>query len=228
MSDSHPSRPKLVAYYRVSTQKQGRSGLGLEAQTKAVLDYARSIGGEIIDSFQEVESGKNHSNRLELAKALQLCRQKKAVLVIARIDRLARNLAFVANLMESNVKFVCCDMPEATELTIHIVASVAQAGRATISKTTKEALAAAKARGQVLGNPRPETAQPVAIAARSEQARYFREGVYPLARQLRDRGLPLRQIAQEMNERHIPSCNGCAWYASTVGRLLKNEGQKAA
>lgn len=210
--------PKFVAYYRVSTDKQGRSGLGLDAQTATVETYARRSGGEIIATFREIESGKRN-DRPELLKALALCRQKKAILVIAKLDRLSRNLAFIANLMESRAEFVACDMPEANKLTLHIMAAMAQHEREATSKRTKEALAAAKARGQILGSPNPGSEQ--GTQAWVEQAHQFRSGVYPLARQLRDRGLTLRQIAQELNERHIQTCNNRAWYPATVNRLLQ-------
>ena len=213
------ARPRLVAYYRVSTDKQGRSGLGLEAQTTAIGDYARRYRGELLASFQEVETGKRN-DRPELLKALALCRQKKAVLVIAKLDRLSRNVAFIANLMESRVEFIACDMPQANKLTLHIMAAMAQHEREATSKRTKEALAAARARGQKLGSPCPGNAQ--ATAARSQQARQFRESVSPLARQLRDRGLTLRAIAEELNQRHVKTCNDRVWYAASVSRLLKD------
>ena len=212
-------QPQFIAYFRVSTQKQGNSGLGLEAQTATIESHARGKGGEIIASFQEIESGKRN-DRPELAKALALCRQKKAVLIIAKLDRLSRNVAFIANLMESRVEFIACDMPEATKLTLHIYAAIAEHEREATSKRTRDALQAAKARGQKLGSPRPGSAQ--ATAARAQQARQFREGVYSIAQLLRQRGLTLRQIADEMNERNIKTCNDCHWHGASVGRLLKD------
>jgi DNA invertase Pin-like site-specific DNA recombinase len=217
MADPAPTQPKFVAYYRVSTDKQGRSGLGLEAQTATVQAYAQRCGGHIIETFPEVESGKRN-DRPQLLKALALCRQKKAVLIIAKLDRLSRNVAFIANLMESGVEFVACDMPEANKLTLHIMAAMAQHEREATSKRTKEALTAAKARGQKLGSPRPGSKQ--ATAARSTQAMQFRQGVYPIVHQLRERGLTLREVAQELNERHIKTCNNRVWYAQTVRLLL--------
>lgn len=219
MTETAPPRPQFVAYYRVSTDKQGRSGLGLEAQTATVERHARQRGGDLMATFQEIESGKRN-DRPELLKALALCRQKKAVLVIAKLDRLSRNVAFIANLMESKVEFVACDMPEANQLTLHIMAAMAQHEREAISKRTKEAMAAKKARGHQFGSPRPGNRQ--ATEARTVQAQQFREGVYPLARQLQERGLTSRQIAQELNERHIKTCNNRVWHSMTVGRLLKN------
>ena len=219
MSQIATKQPRFVAYFRVSTQKQGISGLGLEAQTATVESHAREKGGEIIASFQEVESGKRN-DRPELHKALALCRKQKATLIIAKLDRLSRNVAFIANLMESRVEFIACDMPEATKLTLHIYAAIAEHEREATSKRTKDALQAAKARGQKLGSPRPGSAQ--ATAARADQAREFRAGVYGRARELRDRGLPLRKIAEEMNERGIKTCNDRGWHGASVGRLLKD------
>src|SRR5580700_11372561 len=142
-----------VAYYRVSTDRQGASGLGLDAQRQAV---ARFIGaGQLVAEFTEIESGRRHTNRPRLLAALAECRKRRAVLLIARLDRLARNVAFIANLMESGVDFVAVDMPTANRLTIHILAAVAEHEREMISQRTKAALAAAKQRGTRLGNPRP-------------------------------------------------------------------------
>jgi DNA invertase Pin-like site-specific DNA recombinase len=132
---------KYVAYYRVSTKKQGQSGLGLEAQKSAVLGYA--INGEIIAEFIEVESGKNN-NRAEIDKALKLAKENEATLVVAKLDRLSRNLTFISSLMDSKVKFICCDMPEANEFTIHIFGALAQQERKMISDRTKKALAELK------------------------------------------------------------------------------------
>ena len=143
---------RFVAYYRVSTDRQGRSGLGLEAQQKAVRDYLDGGAWEIVAEFVEVESGKR-SDRPELARALDACRKRKGKLVIAKLDRLSRNLAFIATLMELGVEFVAVDNPHANKLTIHILAAVAEHEREAISERTRAALAAAKARGTMLGTP---------------------------------------------------------------------------
>jgi hypothetical protein len=120
-----PHRGKFVAYFRVSTDKQGKSGLGLEAQRKAVLDYLNGGSWELIEEFVEVESGK-HADRPQLAAALAACKKHKARLVIAKLDRLSRNLAFIAALMESGVEFTAVDNPHANKLTVHILAAVAE------------------------------------------------------------------------------------------------------
>ena len=141
---------KFIAYHRVSTDRQGSSGLGLEAQQKAVMDYLNGGDWQLLDALTEIESGKR-SDRPELAKALAECRRHKATLVIAKLDRLARNVAFISGLMEAKVDFVAADMPEANKLTVHIMAAMAEHEREQISARTKAALAAAKARGAKLG-----------------------------------------------------------------------------
>jgi len=141
---------KYIAYYRVSTEKQGSSGLGLEAQREAVLNYIKPEN--IYLEFTEVESGRLKYRPI-LQEALQLCKKTGGTLVIAKLDRLARNVAFVSELLESGVKFVCCDMPNANELTIHIYSAMAQDEAKRISTRTKEALAVKKAQGYKLGNP---------------------------------------------------------------------------
>ncbi len=143
---------RLIAYERVSTARQGASGLGLAAQRAAIEAFANSRGAEVVARFTEVESGRN-PDRPELTKAIRLARLTGGTLVIARLDRLSRNAAFLLTLRDSDVAFIACDMPEANDLTVGVMALVAQAERDAISRRTKEALVAAKARGVVLGNP---------------------------------------------------------------------------
>ena len=160
-----PPMTSFVAYYRVSTDRQGASGLGLDAQRESV---SRFVGaGQLAAAFTEVESGRKDTNRPQLQAALTECRKRKATLLIARLDRLARNVAFIANLMESGVDFVAVDMPQANRLTIHILAAVAEHEREMISARTKAALAQAKARGTRLGNPQPHEALKLANAAKA-------------------------------------------------------------
>ena len=147
---------KLVAYYRVSTRKQGESGLGLEAQQLCVGDFARYGQHAVIAAYQEIETGKR-SDRPELARAIAHARRAKATLVIAKLDRLARNVHFLSGLMESRIEFVCCDNPHANRLTLHILAAVAEDEARRISERTKAALAAYKARGGKLGTPSIES-----------------------------------------------------------------------
>ncbi|WP_369426603.1 recombinase family protein [Glacieibacterium megasporae] len=150
--------PRFVAYYRVSTDRQGRSGLGLDAQREAVADQVQRAGGTIVADFTEIESGKR-ADRPELRAALAEAKHHRATLIIARLDRLSRNMAFIANLMDARVDFIACDNPHATRLTFHILAAVAEHEREMISARTKAALAIARARGVRLGNPRPAYAR---------------------------------------------------------------------
>jgi DNA invertase Pin-like site-specific DNA recombinase len=150
MSPAHQG--KFVAYYRVSTDRQGKSGLGLEAQQAAVRQYLNGGSWQLVGEHVEIETGKR-SDRPELVMALDACRRQRAKLVIAKLDRLSRNLAFIATLMDSGVEFVAVDNPHANKLTIHILAAVAEHEREMISERTKAALQAAKARGTRLGNP---------------------------------------------------------------------------
>jgi DNA invertase Pin-like site-specific DNA recombinase len=173
--------PRLVTYYRVSTQAQGRSGLGLEAQRATVEHYLRSREGNLIGEFTEIETGKGANaleRRQELRAALDLCRTQGAILVIAKLDRLARNVHFVTGLIESGVDFVAADMPHATKVMIQIHAVMAEHERDRISARTKAALAAAKARGVKLGvtglaNLRPN------LEARQDTANRFAKRIRP-------------------------------------------------
>lgn len=208
--------PRFVAYYRVSTDRQGQSGLGLEAQAVAVARYVARIGGETVAEVTEIESGR-HNNRPELSRALDICRRSKAVLLIARLDRLSRNVAFISNLMESHVDFRAVDMPEASRLTIHILAAVAEHEREAISARTKAALAAAKARGVRLGSPNPGYAQ--GTAANAIQADQFAATYWPLIESLREEGNSYRAIAREMNERKLRTRTGKDWTAVQVRNI---------
>ena len=143
---------KYVAYYRVSTAKQGRSGLGLEAQENTTTSYLDSVKGELVEGYTDIESG-SKDNRPELQKALRKCRLTGATLLIAKLDRLSRNRRFLMDLQDSSINFVCCDMPEANNFTVGLLACLADYERELISERTKAALKAAKARGVVLGNP---------------------------------------------------------------------------
>ena len=148
-----PGAPRFVAYYRVSTDKQGASGLGLEAQRDAVGRHVAGAGGIVVADFTEVETGTNKRHRPQMAEALAACRLRRAVLIIAKLDRLARNVHFISGLMESGVEFVACDNPHATRVLIHVMAAFAEHEAEMISARTIAALAAAKARGVKLGNP---------------------------------------------------------------------------
>src|SRR6266852_1368233 len=206
----------FIAYYRVSTDRQGASGLGLDAQRQAVAVFIGT--GQLVAEFTEIESGRRHTNRPQLLAALAECRKHRAVLLIARLDRLARNVAFISALMENGTDFIACDMPQAIRLTMHILAAVAEHEREMISQRTKAALAAAKARGQRLGNPRPREALEKANAA-TAHLRPAPE-VSNLIASLRAQGKGLRAIARELNRLHIRTPHGCKWYASSVRNHL--------
>ena len=207
----------FIAYYRVSTARQEQSGLGLEAQRASVAAYVAGKSGRLLAEFAEVESGRKN-DRPQLAAALALCKRKKATLIIAKLDRLARNVRFISSLMESGVQFQAVDMPEANRLTVHILAAVAEHEREAISERTRVALAAKKARGERLGNPRPDL--PKARASASLRASTFHDNMRPLVRSIAAGGSSLRAVAAELNARSIPTLNGGSWHAATVGRLL--------
>lgn len=174
----------FVAYYRVSTDRQGRSGLGLEAQRQSIGNFVDDRKWNLVAEFTEIESGKR-KDRPELQKAIAACKRCNARLVIAKLDRLARNVAFIANLMDGCVDFVACDMPEANRLTLHILAAVAEHEREMISERTKAALQAAKARGVRLGSPDPSKGSIKGTAANRKQADQFAANIRPLINDIR-------------------------------------------
>jgi DNA invertase Pin-like site-specific DNA recombinase len=222
---------KFVAYYRVSTPRQGRSGLGLDAQRTAVREYLNGGDWRLIAEFVEVESGKR-KDRPKLTEALNLCRVYGATLLIAKLDRLARNVAFVSALMEAGVDFEAVDFPQANRLTIHIVAAGAEHEARAISERTKAALAAAKARGTKLGgvrrNHRPFNARTGRLGpqAMAMKARARAADLGPTIAELQAAGATsLRAIADGLNERGIPTARGVGqWQAAQVMRLLAREG----
>jgi DNA invertase Pin-like site-specific DNA recombinase len=202
---------KWVSYLRVSTDKQGESGLGLEAQRRAVGDYLNGGKWTLAAEFVEVESGKR-SDRPQLAAALAACKKHKAKLVVAKLDRLARNVAFTAKLMESGVEFVAADMPFANKLTVHILAAVAEHEREMISSRTRDALAAAKARGVKLGGPKLAEALRNGSEANREKADQFAANTRPVIEQIRKSGITsLRGIAAALNARGVPTARGGTW-----------------
>ncbi len=215
-----------VGYYRVSTDRQGRSGLGLDAQRSAVANYLDGGNWTLLDTFTEVESGRRN-DRPELAKALDLCRRRKATLVIAKLDRLARNVAFIANLMDADVDVVAVDMPEANRFTLHIMAAMAEHEAAQVSQRTKAALKAAKARGRKLGWSIPsrcgEQAQASLKGVLGNRARadQFAANVLPVIRDIERAGVTtLQGIAEALNARGIKTARSRRWYASTIRNLL--------
>jgi DNA invertase Pin-like site-specific DNA recombinase len=214
-------RGKFVAYYRVSTDRQGQSGLGLEAQQTAVLNYLDGGNWTMVADFTEVESGKR-ADRPELTKALAACRKHRAKLIIAKLDRLSRNLAFIATLMDSGVEFIAVDNPHANKLTIHILAAVAQHEREAISERTKAALAAAKARGVRLGNPRLKNVRRVAVEANRKAADAFAANVRPIIREIQTSGINSFQgIARALAARGVRTARGGQWTARMVINILE-------
>jgi DNA invertase Pin-like site-specific DNA recombinase len=200
-----------IAYYRVSTQKQGVSGLGLDAQKQAVSQFVRSE--QLVGHYTEIESGKHDKNRPMLAAAMADAKKRKAVLIIAKLDRLARNVHFISGLMESGVEFIAVDMPTANRLTIHILAAVAEHEAQMISVRTKAALAQAKLRGTVLGNPRLADAR---VLAASANRGHVASEVVSLMKEARAAGLTLRAIAAKLNKLGLRTTRGSEWHARTV------------
>jgi DNA invertase Pin-like site-specific DNA recombinase len=196
---------------RVSTDRQGENGYGIDAQRNAVADYLNGGKWELLREYVEVESGKRN-DRPELAKALAECRKRKARLIIARLDRLARNVAFIANLMDGKVDFICCDMPEATRLTIHVLAAVAEHEREMIAARTRAGLAAARQQGVKLGGPRLSEINERRQADSVARAR----AIQPILDELAD--LSTRAAAAELNARQVPTPTGRPWSAKTVSR----------
>lgn len=229
----------FVAYARVSTQQQGRSGLGLEAQEAAIRAFLRPEDRLLAPIFVEVESGRR-TDRPELAKAIARCRATGATLLIAKLDRLSRDAHFLLGLSKAGVEFVAADMPHANRLTVGIMALVAEEEARAISARTKAALAAAKARGVKLGAPKgtrpaatPESVRSGAKAsaeARSMAADHRAHAVLPVVEELRAAGASsLHQLAAGLNERGIPTPRGNgAWTATAIRRVLLRAGQEAA
>lgn len=220
----------FVSYLRVSTARQGASGLGLEAQRKAVEDYLNGGHWKLIQEFVEIESGKNN-DRAELAKAMALCRLRNATLVIAKIDRLSRDAHFLLGLQKAGVRFVAADMPEANEMVVGIMAVVAQAERKMISARTKAALQAAKVRGVKLGGirHRPDgsivklDAEAIAAgrAVRIAKSVARAADIAPIVADIKGSGaVSLRQVAAGLNERGIPTARGGEWSAIQVQRVM--------
>jgi len=223
---------KIIAYYRVSTKKQGASGLGLEAQQVMVQDFAGRNKGTLIAEYTEIESGRN-TKRPALEKALNHARSARATLVVAKLDRLSRNLAFTAALMESGVEFVACDNPHANKLTIHILAAMAEQEAVNTSRRTKDALAVKKSKGVKLGSARPghwegrehlrgwKKGVEASVKARVDRARATYAFLLPRMQEMRNNGVPYHKIAETLNEEGFQTSRGMAFQAATVCRILQ-------
>ena len=216
-------RGRFIAYFRVSTARQGRSGLGLEAQRAAVVAYLNGGSWELLEEFTEVESGKRN-DRPQLAAALTACRIHKATLIIAKLDRLARNVAFVSKLMEAGVDFIAVDFPQANKLTLHILAAVAEHEAQMISERTKSALAAAKARGVVLGGFRGRTATDAdrarGRAVRTASANAYAADIAETLRTIASEGPGTPSaLARALNARGVPAPKGGVWAPVQIRRI---------
>jgi DNA invertase Pin-like site-specific DNA recombinase len=220
---------QFISYLRVSTARQGISGLGLEAQREAVNRYLDGGKWNLVQEVVEIESGKRN-DRPAIAEALRLCRLHKATRIIAKLDRLARNVHFISSLMESGVEFTAVDFPEANRLTVHILAAVAEHEAAMISARTVAALAAAKTRGVQLGGRRGDPQRMAAMTAKGNKASAAvrcvavakrRQDLLPVIAEIRVGGTTsFRTIAHELNRRGITTSRGCQWSAIQVQRIV--------
>ena len=220
----------IVAYLRVSTKRQGESGLGLEGQKAALEAHASQTGARVVAWYTEVESGKR-ADRPELAKALAHAKRSKAILCVAKLDRLSRNVEFLAKVMNSGCEFAAADMPAANRFMLHVMAAVAEHEAKTISERTKAALQAYKARGGKLGAEleqcRNLTQQAVALGrqrsaeSRAKAAREATSDLLPIMQELRNAGKTLQEIADELNAQGHVTRRGKAWNPVQVGRVLE-------
>lgn len=211
-----------IAYYRVSTVKQGQSGLGLDAQRASVEGYARERGLSIVAEYKELETGTGKRARPQLVAAIEESKRRGALLLIGKLDRLARSVAFISNLMESGVDFVAVDMPDANRLTVHIMAALAEHEARLISVRTQDALAAARARGKRLGTPANLTNE--GRRRSSEKQRQAAQSAYrqvaPYISMLREEGMSLRAIAARLNGEGHRTRRGRDWSVSQVQNVL--------
>lgn len=214
-----------VAYIRVSTAQQGKSGLGLEAQKAAIAKFAEAEGIELIAEFQEVETGKGAdalNSRPQLAAALAEAKRRDCPVIVAKLDRLSRDVAFIASLMSKRTPFIVAELgADVSPFMLHIYAAVAEQERAMISQRTKDALAAVKARGRKLGNPNIAKAQEAAAKVRTANADAFAVNVLPIIRDIQATGASMRKTAEALNRRGIPTARGGTWAATQVSDIIK-------
>ena len=218
---------KFVSYLRVSTDKQGRNGLGIDAQRASITSYLNGGIWELLREFREVESGKN-SNRPQLQEAMNECKRTGATLIIAKLDRLSRDPDFIGMMLKGGIDFMACDMPEANKFTIRIMAALAEKEREMISERTKAALKAAQARGVTLG--RPENATPegrqkgitLSYEVRQKKADDFAKETRPIIMEYISEGLSLRKIAEKLTERNVLTASGksSTWNHVAVKHIL--------
>jgi DNA invertase Pin-like site-specific DNA recombinase len=211
----------FVLYRRVSTNRQGQSGLGLESQDETVRRYVTNQNGTVVGEFVEVESGKNN-DRPQLAEALSECRRLRATLVVAKLDRLSRNAEFLLRLQNGNVDFICCDSPNVDRFTISILALVAQRERELISERTRSALRMAKLRGVHLGTRHPQRQVKLMVEGYRRQKEQFVSKIHPIIDEIKSTGVTtLKEIGQCLTRRGIPTRTGkTVWYPSTVKTVV--------
>ena len=223
---------KFVSYYRVSRKEQGISGLGMSAQKSSVTTFVNNQQGIIIQEFTEIETGTNKRQRIEIYKAIQLAKNEGAILVIAKLDRLARNVSFVSSLMDSGIEFVAVDMPTANNFTIHIFSALAEQEAKLISSRTKQALAELKKRGTILGNPKNlnDDARAKGLKAIKENAinndrNRQAQSVIIICK---EKGMSFRQIAEYLNNLNFKTRYGNQFLAPTVHQLYNRTLLKSA
>lgn len=204
---------KYISYIRVSTERQGKSGLGLEAQKTVVDRFVAQSGGDLLSEYVEVESGKRNF-RIQLKNAIAHCKTQQATLIIAKLDRLARNVHFISGLIESGVQFRAADMPNADRFMLHVYAAMAEEEGRRISERTKSALAAAKARGVKLG-----TSCRALADNKIQEAENHCKQIGPIIESHKADGLSVRKISDRLNFDKVPSYSGGKWHPSTVQRL---------
>ena len=225
---------QVVAYIRVSTQQQGRSGLGIEAQREAVARFVEAEGLEIVAEFVEIETGKGADaldRRPQLAAALAQARKVKCPVIVAKLDRLSRDVAFVSGLMAQKVPFIVAELgADADPFMLHLYAALAEKERNLISERTRLALASKKAQGALLGNrTNLEEARQKAAESNRKGAEQFAANVLPIIRQIEASGVSgYKAIAEALNARGVRTARGGDWYASTVRNLMLRDQQGAA
>jgi len=211
-------KKNYIAYYRVSTDKQGIDGYGMDAQKVDVAKYVESNSGQLIDEFIEVESGAK-SDRIEVWNAIDKCKDTNSILVIAKLDRLGRNVSFISHLMDSGIEFVACDMPHASRFELHIRAAVAEEERRMISERVKKGLSQAKAKGVKLGGYRPALDRH--NHKKRTDAAKFAEMMKPKIEMMLSKGLSQREMAKTLNAFGVKTSTGKEWSNVQVGRLIK-------
>jgi DNA invertase Pin-like site-specific DNA recombinase len=223
---------KYIAYYRVSRKEQGISGLGLSAQRTSVTAYAKSQDCIIVEEYTEVETGTNKRERIEIQNAIARAKQEGAVLIIAKLDRLARNVSFVSSLMDAGIEFVAVDMPTANNFTIHIFSALAEQEAKLISSRTKNALAELKSRGVELGTPKNLDSN-----ARAKGVQKIRENATNNDRNrqaqsvilsCKEKGMSYRKIADYLNQLNFKTRYGNEFMASTVHQLYSRTALQSA